>query len=246
MKAIILAAGFCTRLFPITQYFPKGLLTLNGKAILSYLLDDLATVTDIDSIGLVTNSRYIKIFDYWLKTYYPKLEINLIDNHISNPDNRLGAIGDLIFTLNQEKSEVDTLVLASDTLTSLKLSNLISFFKVNRGLINALFDIKNPDLIKKRLGCAQVDGVKLINFVEKPELPATTLTSIPYYIYPKELLKYIFDYQKSGKSLDAPGSIISWLIGKVPVFGYNIGAGFYYDVGTIETYNKLAGLRQLI
>jgi glucose-1-phosphate thymidylyltransferase len=245
MNAIILAAGFCTRLFPITEYFPKGLLPIHGKAIISYLLDDLATIAEINSIQLVTNNRYAQLFDYWVNSYYPNLHIQIINNTVTKPENRFGAIGDLLYTLNQNQKYDDILVLASDTLASLKLKNLVRFYKNNRGVVNVIFNCKNLNLIKKRLGCVVVEGAKIVSFEEKPEQPMSTLTSIPYYIYPKEYIQKIFDYQKSGGSLDAPGSIISWLIGQVPVFGFDIGGGFYYDVGTIETYNRLAGSPEL-
>jgi glucose-1-phosphate thymidylyltransferase len=240
MKAIILAAGFCTRLFPQTEYFPKALLPIDSKAILSYVLDDLVELKNINDIALVTNHRYIEIFRVWLASQYPKLKFKLINNQVTSPDSRLGAIGDLHFSLKQLGWQDDLLILASDTLTSLKLKNFIAFFQHHRGVVNAIFDTHDPAIISKKLGCVTLDGIKISRFAEKPEVPETTLTSVPYYIYPKEALRLISDYIAAGENTDAPGSIISWFIGKIPCFAYKTNGGYYYDVGTIEIFNRLA------
>jgi glucose-1-phosphate thymidylyltransferase len=240
MKCLILAAGFCTRLFPITEYYPKALLTVGGRAILDYILSDVIQNPMIDSIALITNHRYPDIFRIWVKTMYPNQNITVIDNGVMSPETRLGAIGDMQLALKTLKWQDDILVLASDTISSIHLNDFVDFFGKNRGVVNAVYDTKDKEIIRKKLGCLNITGNKIIRFDEKPENPATTITSIPFYIYPKETLKFISEYLKTGASADAPGSIISWLVGKIDCFAYNIRDGYYFDVGTIEMYNRLA------
>jgi glucose-1-phosphate thymidylyltransferase len=237
MNVLILAAGFCTRLFPITEYFPKALLPVEGRAILSYVLDDVVK-NDFGKIALVTNHRYFDIFSVWLKTRYPKIDITVIDNKVLSPATRQGAIGDLQFSLDKLKWRNDVLVLASDTLASFKIKDLLRFYKLHPGIVNTVFDTNDKEVIRKKLGCVITKNDTIVEFIEKPESPDSTLTSIPYYIYPHESLPLISEYIKTGKSLDAPGSIVAWLIGKVPCFEYRV-KGYYYDVGTIEIYNRL-------
>lgn len=237
MKTIILAGGFSTRLYPKTEFFPKSLLTIKGKEIVKYLIEDLLT-TNPESIVLVSNNRYFETFDNWLKKNYPR--VKLLNNGAENPESRLGAIGDILFALEVSKWQDDILVLSSDTLSSLKLTDFLKFYKKHHGVVNAVFDTKNPDTIKNKLGCVKInENSEIVEFEEKPALPKSTLTSIPYYIFPKEILPLIKKYKEEGNNLDAPGSIIHWLIGKTPVFGYEIKNGYYFDVGTLETYSKL-------
>lgn len=237
MKTIILAGGFSTRLYPKTEFFPKSLLQIKGKEIVKYLIEDLLT-THPESIVLVSNSRYFETFESWLKKNYPR--VILLNNGVDSPASRLGAIGDILFALNNSGWQDDILVLSSDTLSSLKLKDFLKFYESHRGVINAVFDTKNPEIIKNKLGCVKINAdSEIVEFEEKPVLPKSTLTSIPYYIFPKETVPLINKYKKEGGSLDTPGSIIHWLIGKVPIFGYEVKNGYYFDVGTLETYSKL-------
>jgi glucose-1-phosphate thymidylyltransferase len=162
----------------------------------------------------------------------------VVDNQVQSPESRLGAIGDLNYFLNKFTWDDDLLLLASDTISSLSVLDLVRYFKKYRGLINAVFDLKDKNLIRNRLGCLVTDNENIIRFDEKPDYPETTITSIPYYIYPKESLSLVKNYIRQGGKLDAPGSIISWLIGKIPCLAFPV-TGYYYDVGTIETYNKI-------
>lgn len=239
MKAIILAAGFSTRLYPLTKLFPKGLLPVDGKAIVDFMLGDLLNTQGIDEMVMVTNKLYFPLFNTWLKTYYKDSGIELVSDETVSKDDRLGAIGDLQFILDKKGWSDDLVILPSDTLTSVKIADLVNFFHKNRGVVNVLYDTQDKDAIKNRLGCAVVDGNKITQFVEKPEDPPTTLTSVPYYIYPKEVLSMVKNYIEEGGSVDAPGSIISWFLSKTSVFGYKI-EGYYYDVGTVEVYNQIA------
>ena len=239
MKVIVIAAGFSTRLYPLTLNFPKGLLEIGGKAITAYVVDEIIKLKQVDEIVMVTNNRYYPYFAKWLKKNYPAKYIRLLNNGANDKDTRLGAIGDLQFVLDKTGWQEDLLVVSSDTLTSLNFNAFLEFFASHKGFINSIFNCHDKNIIKNKLGCAVVDGIKLIKFIEKPADPPTTLTSIPFYIYPKNSLPLITQYLKEGNHADAPGSIISWLIGKIATYAFDIGKGFYFDVGTKEVLEKL-------
>lgn len=236
---MILAAGFCTRFFPITEYFPKGLLPVGGKAILSYVLDDVIKDNRINEIALVTNHRYHDIFSVWLSSNYRQHTFNIIDNGVYSPEKRLGAVGDLAFALKKLRWHDDILVLASDTIASLSISKFIDFYHHHDGPVNAVFDTRDPEMIKNKLGCVKLAGERITEFIEKPANPASSLTSIPFYIYPSKVLAMLPQFLKSDNPKDAPGSLMAWLINKVPCYAYTVH-GEYYDVGKITTYNMLA------
>jgi glucose-1-phosphate thymidylyltransferase len=240
MKAVIVAAGFSTRLYPLTEHFPKGLLEINHKAITGYVVDNLVQLSPQLETVLVTNHRYFDHFQSWVTKHYPHAPIEVIDDGTQHPDERLGAIGDLEFVIEQKGwQDEDLLVLASDTLTTLNLTEFIAFFHQHRGVINAVFDTKDKEVIREKLGCVILDGDNIIEFQEKPAEPKSTITSVPFYIFPKEASVLIGEYKAQGHSTDAPGSIIAWLIGKVPVYAF-MTRGYYHDVGTKEVYDKLS------
>lgn len=241
MDALILAGGFSTRLYPLTEYFPKALLPIAGKPIVSYLIDELVAIRKIRNIYFITNARYRPVFSSWLRVADSKERITLIDDGARSPDERLGAIGDIVFAMHRQRINTDLLVLASDTYSSLKLADFIAFFGTHRGVVNAVFDTHDRKVITGRLGCVTIEGPVMSSFVEKPKHPASSMTSIPYYIYPQETLPLIETYFKEGGPTDGSGSIIPWLLTKTRVFAYDIGNGFYFDVGTTETYNMLSG-----
>jgi glucose-1-phosphate thymidylyltransferase len=165
--------------------------------------------------------------------------LKIIDNQTDHPDNRLGAIGDLVLGLDLLGWEDDVLILPSDTLVSLSLDQLLHFYEERQGFTNVVFDTKDPSVIAGQLGCAKLAGDRLVEFVEKPAQPASTLTSVPVYLYPQADLALLREYElHPGNNLDSPGAIIPWLIGRTITFGYQI-EGYYFDVGTPEAYNRL-------
>ena len=110
---------------------------------------------------------------------------------------------------------------------------------MKKGFVNAVIDVKDQNIIKNKLGCVILRKDRIINFIEKPDQPASTITSIPFYIFPKKSLVLIKKYLKEGNNPDAPGSIIPWLMNKIACYGFLVNKGSYYDVGTTEVYNKL-------
>lgn len=242
MKAIILAGGFSTRLYPITKNFPKGLLNMGNKTILDYTLTKIVAEKAVEEIAIVTNSLYQSHFTSWLKKSYPGKKILLIDNQVKTLEERKGAIADLVFTLEKTGWQDDLLVCASDTLTSLSIKKFIDYFRKKKETVNAVFKAKNKAEIACKLGCALLKADRLISFTEKPDKPKSLFMSIPFYIFPKKSLTLIKEYFQLGQNLDSPGSILTWLLQKTPVYCYKV-KGYYWDVGTFETYTRLKNSR---
>ena len=240
MKVLILAAGFSTRLYPLTKNFPKALLEVGGKPIIEYLTDELVQISKIDEMAIVSNKRYLKLFEHWLDKKYPTKTIKLISNQVTSPETRLGAVYDLKFGLERLNWYSDqVMVLASDTVAAVKIRELIDYSEKNiDSVVNVVYNTKDTEDIKNKLGCVQLDGESIIKFWEKPEKPETTFTSVPYYIFPPEALKLIKVFTRQNLKGDSPGYFIAWLMGKYPVIAYKID-NYYYDSNTIESYNKL-------
>lgn len=237
MKSIILAAGYSTRLYPLTKNFPKALLPIQGKEIIRYMLEDLQKVKEVDETVLLTNSHYFRLFETWMKTYFPKIRV--MDNGTTSKDDRLGAIGDLQLALQKTGWQDDVLVLPSDTLYEFDLQKVVDFYHKNKGFTSVVRDCENKEIIREKLGCAEVDGNKLVSFEEKPKKPKSTLLSVPIYIYPKKTLPLIKQYIDDGNNVDSPGAIIPWLLERIDCYAYNMGTGYSYDVGTVEMFNEV-------
>lgn len=240
MKVIILAGGFSTRLKPLTNNFPKGLLRVNNEEIILQIFKKTTKVREFQDYLLVTNDvcypHFIKFFEESaiLRNW------SVFRNGVSVENKRLGAIGDLLFGLEKFGMDDDIIVLPSDTLVSLDFADLLDFYNKHKGFVNVVFDAGDKEIIRNKLGCAEVDGDNLVSFVEKPSQPKSTFQSVPIYIYPKEVLPLIKEYASDpNNNLDSPGAIVPYLIDKVDTYAYQIRDGFYFDVGTKEIYEKL-------
>jgi len=237
MTAIILAAGFSTRLYPLTEKMPKGLLDMGGKQIASFAADDLVSQKEIGKKYLITSSCFASAYRKWIDTNYPD-SIELLENGVTCSDDKLGAIGDLLYAIREKGIVDDLLVMPSDTLTSLKLKEFLAVSKGRDGVTTAVFKTDDTLKIAGRLGCAVLDSDRITRFVEKPENPPSSYMAVPYYFFPKKTLPLIIQYGKGDNALDSPGSILAWLTGKVPVYAYEV-RGFYHDVGTPQDYGSL-------
>jgi len=234
MKAVILAAGFSTRLYPLTKTFPKALLTVRGRPILEQSLSQVLDLPEVDGISLVTNEIYFPHFSQFLEQFDKEKRISLVSDHTTAPENRLGAIADLLLVMRQKQLDDNLLVLASDTLTSMKLVDFVRYFRQVDSSITALFDLNDPERIRGKLGCASVNQEnEIIAFVEKPQEPASSLVAVPYYLFHQRDLPLIREYPATGQSLDSPGSLLGYLHQKTNLHALVLPReGYYYDVGT--------------
>jgi len=237
MITIILAAGFSTRLYPLTKDVPKGLLSMGQKQIASYVVEDVLSQTTIQKTYLITSSCFVPSYQTWVNNNY-KDKIEVMENGVTSLDKKLGAIGDLLYVIRKKKIKDDILVVPSDTLTSLKLKDFLAFFLQHKSVTTAVYKTDDKANIAGRLGCAVLKNERIVKFVEKPASPPSLYMAVPYYVFPASTISEIEEYEKRGGVLDSPGSILSWFVEKIPVYAYKV-KGYYYDVGTPQVYREL-------
>lgn len=241
MKCILLCAGYATRLFPLTENFPKALLEVGGRAILDYTLDKVNEIDEIDEIYLVTNAKYTPHFEKWASQKNNVKPITVLNDGTTSNADRLGAIGDIAFTLEKMNVDDDILVLATDNLFDFKLKDFNEFYKTKKAPCVCVKEEENIELLK-RVGVAKLDEeMKIIDFVEKPAEPQSKYAVYAEYIYPREVLKYIKQYLEEGNSNDAPGNLVAYMYKKTPTYAYAF-EGDCYDVGT---HDALAEVNEL-
>ena len=220
MKCILLCAGYATRLFPLTQNFPKALLEVGGRAILDYTLDEVNSIDEIDHIYLVTNAKYTPHFEEWAKSKNNIKPITVFNDGTTNNDDRLGAIGDMQFTIEKAGIDDDILVLATDNLFTFKLKDFVEFYKTKNAPSVCVREEEDINLLK-RVGVAKLDeDMRIVDFVEKPAEPQSKYAVYAEYIYPKNVLPMIKTYLEEGNSCDAPGNLVAYMYKRLPTYAY--------------------------
>ncbi|SFL34081.1 glucose-1-phosphate thymidylyltransferase [Gracilibacillus orientalis] len=241
MKCIILAAGYATRLYPLTKNKAKPLLEVAGKPILNHIIEKVEKVDSIDEVYIVTNEKFTPSFQEWAVNYQGTKKISVVNDHTTTNDNRLGAIADIQHVLDQHEVDEDIMVLAGDNLFDFELVDFVHFYQeVNADSITT-HELDDPEEMK-RTGIVEVneDGV-VTSFEEKPEEPKSNLAVPPFYLYKAETLPLFKQYLAEGNNPDAPGYFIPWLIQQREVYAFTF-EGLRHDIGTIDSYNKVQEL----
>jgi len=240
MKVIILAAGYATRLYPLTLTQPKPLLPVAGQPMIDYVLDNLAPIGGIDRIYVVTNAKFAGHFQQWSADYRDhkaKLNFTIVNDRSTDDTNKLGAIGDIHFVLTSQNLTDDIIVVAGDNLFSEKLSDFGRFCREKNAPVLAVYDVGNLEEIKK-YNAINLDGEGRITFFEeKPKNPTSTLTGIALYFYPKSALPLIKQYIAECNNPDQPGRLVQWLYQRLPVYTWKV-PGLWYDIGSKETLEE--------
>ena len=240
MKVIILAAGYATRLYPLTLTQPKPLLPVAGKPMIDYVLDNLTPIGGIDRVYVVTNAKFARHFEEWSKDYRAhkaQLNFTIVNDRSTDDSNKLGAIGDIRFVLQTQKVADDIIVVAGDNLFSDKLADFGRYCREKNAPVLAVYDVRDLEQIKK-YNALTLDGDGRITFFEeKPKNPTSTLTGIALYYYPKATLPLIEQYVAEGNNPDQPGRLIQWLYPRVPVYTWRV-PGLWYDIGSKETLEE--------
>jgi glucose-1-phosphate thymidylyltransferase len=245
MKALILAAGYATRLRPLTDTWAKELLPVGGRPIIDSIVDNLREVTDVDAIHVVTNARKAPAF----RTWAAGTDIVVHDDGTFTNDDRLGAIGDIAFVIEQSDLDDDTLVIAGDNLFDFHLTGLVAFWREHRpGSAVAVRDVRSRQLAS-RYGIVALDaGDRIVEFVEKPEDPPSTLAATATYLFSRDHMRLVERYLATGNPPDQPGRFVAWLHEREPVYGWLFEGG-WFDIGDqeqlLEADNRLRAERGL-
>jgi len=240
MKAIILAAGYGTRLRPLTHYVPKALVDVAGRPVIEHLLDKIEELGCIDTIYLISNNYYYLQFQRWLngldKNAY-NFTIEIINDGTNNENERLGAIGDKMLAIKQKDLHCDLLDISSDNIFDFSIKPMLKMFKEKNACVIGTYDVGSLELAKKYGIVAVDENNKIIDFQEKPAEPKSTLASTGIYLYPKKTLKLLEEYANAGHALDAPGLFIQWLHKRTDVYAHTF-KGKWFDIGSMECLER--------
>jgi glucose-1-phosphate thymidylyltransferase len=247
VNCVVLAAGYATRLRPLTDNTPKHLLPVGGRPMLDWVLDRIGELDEVDSIHLVTNSRFAPEFARWAE---PR-GITVHDDGTTSNEDRLGAVGDLRLAIEAAGLEKDELiVLAGDNLFELSLPQFVSWWREKRQPASAvpLHNVGNLELAT-HYGIADTDAQdRIVQFIEKPSDPPSTLASTLIYLFAPEHVKLVATYLDDGQSPDNAGSFLGWLAAREPVYGYRFD-GSWFDIGNhdqlLDADNRMRRLRGL-
>ena len=239
MKALILAAGYATRLYPLTKEYPKPLLKVKNRPIIDYILDKLEKIDSIDEVFVVTNSKFIARFKKWSQGKKSAKPITIINDLTKSESDKRGAIGDLSFAIAKKHIKDDLLVVGGDNLFDGELDEFLFFAgtKLKSPLIG-VYDIHDLRQAVK-YGVVKLDKKnKVVDFKEKPKNPKSRLVAMCLYYFPKEKIGLVREYMNNKKNKkDATGSYIDWLRRRVSVYAF-VFKGRWYDIGDHKFYSK--------
>lgn len=236
MKCLILAAGYATRLYPLTENYPKPLLDVKGKTILDWLVDDIDSIGAVDEYVVISNHKFAKSFETWAKT--KPMKITVVDDGTSTNDRRLGAVCDIQFAINKLELDDDMLVIAGDNVLDFSLTMFITYAQKKKTSCIMRYYEPNYEKLKKS-GVVSFDVNDLvINMSEKPSKPETNWCCPPFYYYTKSDARLVKVGIESGCATDAPGSFIVWLCKQTKVHTMEM-PGKRYDIGNLDGYKQV-------
>ncbi len=232
MKALILAAGYAVRLYPLTKDLPKPLLEVGNKAILAHILEKVQALPVTD-ISVITNDRFYQHFEEWLGTNNPwKKPVTIINDGTFSNEDRLGAIGDMHLYLKQQGEIDDLLIIAGDNLFGFSLQDFVSFFHRQKRSIVAFRDLGDIEKVRNRLGVGVLQGTRVVAFEEKPAQPSSALAATACYLFRKEDLPLVGTFLQQHQA-DSPGHFVRWLTEQREVHGF-VFQEHWFDIGSFE------------
>ena len=251
MKNIVIAAGYATRLYPLTENFPKPLLKIGERTILDRLLDDVDSIDDVEEHIIVTNHKFAHIFEEWAQKRKGK-PIRIIDDGTSTNETRLGAVRDLLLALTGNPDGIasgadlvfdspvltdDILVLAADNILDFSLHGFVDFFKAKQ--TSVIMCHHEPELKRlQRTGVIAVDeNMMVLEMQEKPQVPVSHWAVPPFYLYKKDDLPLIYDCMNHGCGFDAPGNLAHYLVGVTTLHAWEM-PGCRFDIGSLDSYEE--------
>ena len=239
MKCLFLAAGYATRLYPLTENFPKPLLDVAGRSILDRLIDDLDTTGLIDAYAVVTNHKFAGHFRVWAEKYGDRMQV--VDDGTSTNETRLGAVRDIRFAIGALGWEDDCLVLAGDNLLSFSLTSFLDYAAAKG--TSCIMRYHEPSVRRlRKSGVVKIDrSGRVLSMEEKPQAPQSHWCCPPFYYIVREDVPKVAEAIASGCGVDAPGSFIAWLCGQTTVHAWEM-PGPRYDIGNLESYERVKRL----
>jgi len=240
MKVLILAAGYATRLYPLTLTQPKPLLPVAGKPMINYVIDNIATIPGIDRVYVVTNAKFAGQFQKWADAYRAaksQLAFTIVNDGSTDDSNKLGAIGDLHLVITRENVDDDLIVVAGDNLFSNSLEDFGKFCRQKNAPVLATYDVGSLEQVKKYSSISIDQQGRIVVFEEKPKNPTSSVTGIALYYYPRATLGLIKQYMAEGNNPDQPGRLVQWLYPRTPVYTWPV-PGLWFDIGSKETLEE--------
>lgn len=243
MVSIILAAGYATRLYPLTKNFPKPLLKIGELNILDRIISDLDTIPEIHKHVVVSNHSFISHFENWKANSSFKKPIEILDDGTTNNENRLGAVKDILFAIDSLDIQDDVIVLAGDNVFDFSFKGFVDYaLDKKTSCITCHFESSITAL--QKTGVLETnDSFKVIAMHEKPKVPPSNFAVPPFYIYRREDLPLLKKALDEGCGYDAPGNLASWLCKKVDMYAFEL-KGKRYDIGDLASYEAVNKLFQ--
>ena len=236
MKCLILAAGYATRLYPLTENFPKPLLEVCGKTILDWLLDDMDTLGIIDEYVVISNHKFAHHFDQWAST--KPMKVTVVDDGTSSNETRLGAVKDIQFAVEKLRLDDDLLILAGDNLLNFSMTKFIRYAQgKNAPCTMRYYEPSFQKLLKSGIVTVDEDD-RIVYMTEKAPNPETHWVSVAFYYYPKHVVKQIERALEEGCGTDAPGSFMIWVSRQETSYAMEM-PGSRYDVGDLASYEQV-------
>lgn len=236
MKCVILAAGYATRLYPLTENFPKPLLKVGEKTILDWLLEDIHTSGAVDGYIVISNHKFAAHFEVWTAGH--SLPITVVDDGTSTNETRLGAVCDIQFAIDQLKLGDDLLIIAGDNVLDFSLTRFIAYAQEKN--TSCTMRYYEPDENKlHKTGVSEIDEAdRLLSMEEKPANPKSHWCTPPFYFYKAADVKRIKEAIADGCGTDAPGSLVAWMCQHSTLHSMEM-PGSRYDIGNLESYQKV-------
>ncbi|RBI63600.1 NDP-sugar synthase [halophilic archaeon] len=233
MKAVVLAGGYATRLWPITKNRPKMFLPIGETTVIDRIFADLEEDERVDEVFVSTNERFAEDFEQHLAdSPFEKPTLSIEDT--SEEDEKFGVVGALAQLVDRENVDDDLVVIAGDNLISFDVGDFIDFFERNGASGLAAYDVGSRELAKS-YGLVELDGEQVVDFQEKPDDPNSTLVSIACYAFTQDTLPMLEEYLSGGNNPDEPGWFVQWLQSRKPVYAYTFEEA-WFDIGTPESY----------
>ena len=235
MKTIVIAAGYATRLGELTKNFPKPLLKIGDKSILERMLDDIDTIADINEHIIITNHRFAPVFELWAKEQHYTKPLTIVDDGTSTNETRLGAVGDLLFTMEKLQLNDDLLVVAADNLLFFSFKDFVAFAQEKQ--TSCIMYHEQPSIEKlQRTGVVVLDEHnKVLEMAEKPQQPKTHHAVPPFYLYMTKDFDLIRHCLENGCGNDAPGNLAHYLVEHTTMHAWPMNGG-RFDIGSLDTY----------